>query len=61
MPHVVTKSCHNVLCAYCIDTLYTPAKQCPVCDEKVGEDDLITISVEGGSFLLMLWLNTHSQ
>lgn len=58
---LLTKSCHNLLCGYCIDTLYTPSQQCPVCDEKVdtNPDDLIRISVEGWLFHLILFTHSH--
>ncbi|TIC12996.1 hypothetical protein E3Q13_04038 [Wallemia mellicola] len=51
-PMFASKGCSNILCKYCIDTLYKAHKQCPVCDNPVKDanEDLIKVSVEGTGF-----------
>ena len=41
------KPCGHVTCRTCTDTLVTPAKQCIVCDVKLGEKDVIALTREG--------------
>src|ERR1700722_4570028 len=43
----VIKSCAHVTCKTCTESLVRPAKQCVVCDAKLGENDLIQLSREG--------------
>ena len=41
------KPCGHVTCKTCTDTLVTPAKQCIVCDVKLGDKDVIELRREG--------------
>jgi nitric oxide synthase-interacting protein len=41
------KSCAHVICKTCTDTLVRPAKQCIVCDDTLGEKDIIEMQREG--------------
>ncbi len=41
------KPCGHIVCKTCTDTLVTPAKQCIVCDVKLGEKDVIALTREG--------------
>ena len=43
----VMKPCGHVTCKTCTDTLVTPAKQCIVCDVKLGDKDVIELRREG--------------
>ena len=43
----VMKPCGHVTCKTCTDTLVTPAKQCIVCDVKLGDKDVIELMREG--------------
>lgn len=44
---VVAKPCSHVTCKTCTDTLVKPAKQCIVCDRKLGDKDIIELKREG--------------
>lgn len=41
------KPCAHVTCKTCTDTLVRPAKQCVVCDTKLGEKDILELKREG--------------
>ena len=43
----VMKPCGHVTCKTCTETLVKPAKQCIVCDVKLGDKDIIELSREG--------------
>ncbi|TBU47143.1 hypothetical protein BD309DRAFT_1057204 [Dichomitus squalens] len=44
------KPCGHVTCKTCTDTLVMPAKQCIVCDVKLGEKDIIELTREGTGY-----------
>jgi nitric oxide synthase-interacting protein len=41
------KPCAHVICKTCTDSLVRPAKQCVVCDTKLGEKDIFELKREG--------------
>lgn len=43
----VMKPCAHVTCKTCTDSLVRPAKQCVVCDVKLGDRDIIEVKREG--------------
>ncbi|OBZ76639.1 Nitric oxide synthase-interacting protein [Grifola frondosa] len=46
----VFKPCGHVACKTCTDTLVKPAKQCIVCDVKLGDKDIIELTREGTGY-----------
>ncbi|GBE89838.1 hypothetical protein BKA93DRAFT_872904 [Sparassis latifolia] len=44
------KPCGHVVDKTCLDTLVRPAKQCILCDAKLGDTDIIEITREGTGF-----------
>jgi nitric oxide synthase-interacting protein len=41
------RPCAHVICKTCTDSLARPAKQCVVCDTKLGENDVLELKREG--------------
>jgi nitric oxide synthase-interacting protein len=41
------KPCAHVICKTCTESLVRPAKQCVICDTKLGEKDVLELKREG--------------
>jgi len=46
----VMKPCAHITCKTCTDSLVRSAKQCVVCDTKLGEKDILELKREGTGF-----------
>jgi nitric oxide synthase-interacting protein len=45
------KPCAHVTCKTCTDKLTRPSKQCTVCDQALGEKDIVELKREGSPFV----------